>query len=169
MDVTIIENVPYYSKTYIQGEKLQEEYQFCESMMIEEPVGSSSPKPIITPSMGPQEGNKELLVYFRCQKNPKLVEHHELLTPCQADDPTLTPNEVIQCNTESCFLSNDLCLLDDLEMLIVQRKWVRSCTQHPISYFVSYQKLSPNYRAFTTNLVSIQILDCIQEALLHAK
>ena len=53
----------------------------------------------------------------------------------------------------------------DLNLPIAVRKGVRSCTQHPIGNFVSYNSLSPNYRAFVTALDSIQIPRDIQEAL----
>ena len=131
-------------------------------MMLEElekePVSDLPPEPM---------AEKELLVYTRRKKTPKLVEHPETPMPCQADNPSSTPNEVIQGNTESEPYSNDLYVPDDLTKLIAQRKGIRSCTQHPISYFVSYEKLSPSYRAFTTNLDNIQIPRDIQEALLH--
>ena len=40
----------------------------------------------------------------------------------------------------------------DLNLPIATRKGVRSCTQHTIGNFVSYDKLSPNFRAFVTAL-----------------
>ena len=57
--------------------------------------------------------------------------------------------------------------MDDLNRPVAHRKGVRSCTQHPISKFVSYEKLSPNLRALITNLESIALPNCIQEALQH--
>lgn len=53
---------------------------------------------------------------------------------------------------------------NDLDIPITQRKCVRSCTQHAISYFVPYDRLSPNYRAFISNLSSIEIPKNIEEA-----
>ena len=40
----------------------------------------------------------------------------------------------------------------DLNLPIAVRKGVRFCTQHPIGKFVSYDRLSPNHRAFVTTL-----------------
>ena len=48
--------------------------------------------------------------------------------------------------------------------LIAWRKGVRSCTQHPIGNFISYDKLSPTFRAFTSNITEIQVPRDIQEA-----
>ena len=74
MDVTFMESVPFFSKTVIQGEKIQEEYQFWNSMMLKDPVSDIT--------LSKLETEKELLVYTRGKKNPKPVEHPEILTPC---------------------------------------------------------------------------------------
>lgn len=52
-----------------------------------------------------------------------------------------------------------------LNMPIAWRKGVRTCTQHPIGNFISYEKLSPTFRAFTSSITDIQIPQNIQEAL----
>ena len=53
----------------------------------------------------------------------------------------------------------------DLDIPIVIRKGVRTCTKHPLSNFVSYHRLSPSYKAFITNLILESIPYNIQEAL----
>ena len=53
----------------------------------------------------------------------------------------------------------------DLELPITLRKGVRSYTQHPISYFLGYSKLSPKFKLFTTNLDNIAIPRDIYHAL----
>ena len=50
-------------------------------------------------------------------------------------------------------------------MPVALRKGVRSCTQHPISNFISYDRLSSKYHAFVTNLSNIEIPRSIREAL----
>jgi hypothetical protein len=45
----------------------------------------------------------------------------------------------------------------DLDVLIALRKGIRSCTKHSISNFVSYNSLSPSYRAFILSVSSISI------------
>lgn len=42
---------------------------------------------------------------------------------------------------------------------------MRACTQHPIYKFVSYDGLSPKYRAFVTNLSHVEIPQSIHDAL----
>ena len=54
---------------------------------------------------------------------------------------------------------------DDLDIPIACRKGVRSCTKHPMSHFVSYDKLSPAFFAFTSQLSSVEIPRDVQEAL----
>ena len=56
-------------------------------------------------------------------------------------------------------------IFETLDMPIVHRKCVRSCTKHSISKFVSYDNLSISFRAFTTNLFSVNIPKSIEEAL----
>ena len=46
---------------------------------------------------------------------------------------------------------------------------MRSCTQHPISNFVSYEGLSPTFRVFATTMTNVQIPNNIQEALNQPK
>lgn len=54
---------------------------------------------------------------------------------------------------------------DDLDKPIAVRKGVRSCTQHPIWYHLSYSNLSPPFKGFVTTLDQIQIPNRLQEAL----
>lgn len=53
----------------------------------------------------------------------------------------------------------------DLDMPIALRKGVRNCTQHPIGNYVSFEKLSQDYRAFVTTLDSIKIPQNFYEAI----
>ncbi|RVW66986.1 Retrovirus-related Pol polyprotein from transposon TNT 1-94 [Vitis vinifera] len=101
--------------------------------------------------------------------NPKPVDLHPELPPVpyQTDDPKSNPTGVIQGNIDSPVITDDIDSMDDLNRPVAHRKGVRSCTQHPISKFVSYEKLSPNLRALITNLESIALPNCIQEALQH--
>lgn len=54
---------------------------------------------------------------------------------------------------------------DDLYQPITLRKWVRSCTMHPISNHVYYEKFLQNFQAFITSLEDDRIPSNIQEAL----
>ncbi|RVW64339.1 Retrovirus-related Pol polyprotein from transposon RE1 [Vitis vinifera] len=159
----------------------QAEYQFWDVPVpdfgVPEPNFSSEPS--MAPDGPPSESHqiqgdkesigKELQVYSRRQKNPKPVDLHPELppVPCQTDDPKSNPTGVIQGNIDSPVITDDIDSMDDLNRPVAHRKGVRSCTQHPISKFVSYEKLSPNLRALITNLESIALPNCIQEALQH--
>lgn len=46
---------------------------------------------------------------------------------------------------------------NDLGIPIALRNGVRSCTKHPISNFLGYSKLSPQFRSFTISLDSVAI------------
>ena len=46
---------------------------------------------------------------------------------------------------------------NDLHLPIALRKGTRACTQHPISHFVSYDRLSPSFRAFALLVASESI------------
>ena len=56
-------------------------------------------------------------------------------------------------------------MFDDLDVPIALRKGIHSCTQHPISNYVSYDHLSPVFRAFLVNLSGVEISKSIEEAL----
>ncbi|RVW93485.1 Retrovirus-related Pol polyprotein from transposon RE1 [Vitis vinifera] len=55
--------------------------------------------------------------------------------------------------------------IDDSTLPIALRKGVRRCTDHPIGNYVTYEGLSPSYRAFATSLDDTQVPNTIQEAL----
>ena len=47
----------------------------------------------------------------------------------------------------------DVTEFSDLDIPIAHTKGTRSCILHPTSNFISYQKLSPSFRAFAINLL----------------
>jgi hypothetical protein len=55
--------------------------------------------------------------------------------------------------------------VDDSELPIAVRKGVRSCTQHLLSNYVSYENLSPVFHAFTSQLSCMEIPNTVQDAL----
>ena len=57
----------------------------------------------------------------------------------------------------------------DLYLPIAYRKGVRECTKHPINRYVSYSRLSPNYKAFLADLDTVKIPKNIEEALSDPK
>ncbi|CAM8951770.1 unnamed protein product [Rhodiola kirilowii] len=61
-------------------------------------------------------------------------------------------------------ISYETCV-NDLSEPIALRKGVRECTKHPIARHVSYQNLSPQFRAFTLSITDDEIPKTIHEAL----
>ena len=87
-----------------------------------------------------------------------------------APDPPLPPPSLDENlgNSDSTIVV-DSPVIDDLDIPIATRKGVRSCTQHSISKFVSYGRLSPSHKAFVSNLASVSILNHVQDALTDPK
>lgn len=63
--------------------------------------------------------------------------------------PTLETTEPLAVPNPSKFDSQKA---NDLNLPITLQKGVRSCTSHPIFYFVSLHRLSPSFHAFTSPL-----------------
>jgi hypothetical protein len=55
----------------------------------------------------------------------------------------------------------------DLDLSIAIRKGKRTCTEHPISNYVSFDHLSPSFKAFSLSLSSLVVLKSYREALSH--
>jgi hypothetical protein len=108
----------------------------------EEPLADAS-SPTDESCESPME---ELKIYFRRQKSKTTSSK-----PCQAlnldqGNPISTPS-----------LNFLLPSINDIDHPIAQRKGDRSCTQHPISNFVSYQHLSTSFRSLVSKLFSESI------------
>lgn len=61
--------------------------------------------------------------------------------------------------------SNFECSTNDLDVPIAIIKGVRACTKHHMSNFVSFDSLSPSYRAFVLSLSFVSIPQGWQEAI----
>ena len=153
MDVTFFESQPYFSSSQIplQGE-IEDKVVSCEDENEEEIWVFSS----IIQSKVPEaksvsvDGNvkskkkdKQLLVYERKRLKDKVTATlpPQSLSPVEGSG---NPHPIILEST-------------DLDAPIAIRKGVRSCTKHPISNFVSYTRLSPNYRAYISKISSLSI------------
>lgn len=62
-------------------------------------------------------------------------------------------------------VNHDVYVNNDLDLLITLRKETRSCTQHPISHFVSFERLFPQDRAFTSKISFHEISTIVYETL----
>jgi hypothetical protein len=72
------------------------------------------------------------------------------LVPNSSTDPSGNDSSLIESPSIDSNSDTD-------NLPIALRKGVRSCTQHPISQFVSYDRLSFSYHAFVSSLSSISI------------
>ena len=117
------------------------------------------------------------------EDRPILVEETVLpVSPC-AEDHSYSPFPLPPPNIEPCPLqysrrppalppsvsspqdSSSVGPPSPLDLPIALRKGTRSCTQHPIANYVSYDSLSPAYRAFLTAVSSHIVPKCLSEAL----
>jgi hypothetical protein len=55
----------------------------------------------------------------------------------------------------------------DLDLPIAIHKGKRTCTDHPISNFVSFDHLSPSFKAFSLSVSSLVVPKSYREALSH--
>ncbi|RVW64572.1 Retrovirus-related Pol polyprotein from transposon TNT 1-94 [Vitis vinifera] len=164
MDVTFFETQPYYPKNDIQGENSTEEYQFWD-------LESFSESPITTENHIPPESfNQPESIVDLWDKEHIQEETEERALSQQTHEaepgpnPSKLPGNNAPDGTVDSELENDI-----LNMPIAWRKGVRSCTQHPIGNFISYDKLSPTFRAFTSSITEIQVPQNIQEAFKYPK
>jgi len=70
-------------------------------------------------------------------------------------NPFSNPKVCPKTNDNSSMGRLETSKADDLDVPLALRKGVRSCTKHPISNYVSYLKLSPQFKAFTANIDDI--------------
>ena len=84
------------------------------------------------------------------------------LSPAQASSPSVGPNMEPETKTHIQVQP----IIPDQDQPIAVRKGVRKCTEHPISNFISFERLSPSHRAFVSELMNqIPVPQTVQEAL----
>ena len=86
-----------------------------------------------------------------------------ILEPDQSSTPGTSTEDItgIPNNLDS----NSTRESSDLDIPIALRKGTRTCTKFPIAKYMSYKKLSPLYRAFTSKISHLFVPRNIQEAL----
>ncbi|RVW52456.1 Retrovirus-related Pol polyprotein from transposon RE1 [Vitis vinifera] len=146
------------------GENSTQEYQFWD-------LESFSESPITTENHIPPESfNQPESIVDLWDKEHIQEETEERALSQQTHEaepgpnPSKLPGNNAPDGTVDSELENDI-----LNMPIAWRKGVRSCTQHPIGNFISYDKLSPTFRAFTSSITEIQVPQNIQEAFKYPK
>ncbi|KAL6331545.1 hypothetical protein AAG906_011485 [Vitis piasezkii] len=182
MDVSFFEHVFFYPKSHVQGESMNEHqvwdhqilpnsrplscphpcrHQFSQpDTNVPSPVTIQSPMPI--QPIAPQLANENLQVYIRRRKRQELEHGSQSTCGQYIDSNSSLPEENIGEDRAGEVLIPSI---DDSTLPIALRKGVRRCTDHPIGNYVTYEGLSPSYRAFATSLDDTQVPNTIQEAL----
>ncbi|RVW84312.1 putative mitochondrial protein [Vitis vinifera] len=127
---------------------------------VPSPVIIQSPMPI--QPIAPQLANENLQVYIRRRKRQELEHGSQSTCGQYIDSNSSLPEENIGEDRAGEMLIPSI---DDSTLPIALRKGVRRCTDHPIGNYVTYEGLSPSYRAFATSLDDTQVPNTIQEAL----
>ena len=178
MDVTFLENQAYFPKTQLQGviSRNSSSDQFWDIAILADialpapifksatstipvTISKSSPETTIVPFKPDSAPNlpanltSELWVYSR-RKVAKDIQTPMPSAHGRLTEPNPDPHDQNSSNTVT---DTNPAVLNDLDVPIAFRKGVRSCTTHPIADFVSYERLSPQFRAFTANLSKVDI------------
>ena len=175
MDVTFWETESFYSlpTTSLQGENNHDKQE--EMLMFHTPESWSYPLPCHG------EGEKEPLHDVERAEHDirERLDRPDLQTFSRKKKGKSTcavplgqsssPSPVSDSPADSSGNDSFPIVVNDLDIPIAHRKGVRTCTQHPISQFVSYSRLSPSYRAFVSSLSSISIPQHWQEAILKSE
>ena len=149
-DVTFFEDISYYSP---QGRQLQESMLSAPVIPTHVPIAPpTSPISIVPPVPSISQ------VYVR--RRNKDVPLVPPLPPVEFSLP-LPPSASPSADSPPPQSTSDL----DLPIAI--RKGKRTCTEHPISNCVSFDHLSPSFKAFSLSLSSLVVPKSYREALSH--
>uniref|UniRef100_A0A2N9GF06 Integrase catalytic domain-containing protein n=1 Tax=Fagus sylvatica TaxID=28930 RepID=A0A2N9GF06_FAGSY len=149
-DVTFFEDIPYYSP---QGRQLQESMLSAPVIPTHVPIAPPTSPISIVP---PVPSISQVYVRRRNQDVPLIlppppVEFSLPLPPSASPSADSPPPQSTS----------------DLDLPIAIRKGKRTCTEHPISNCVSFDHLSPSFKAFSLSLSSLVVPKSYREALSH--
>jgi transposase InsO family protein len=149
-DVTFFEDIPYYSP---QGRQLQESMLSAPVIPTHVPIAPPTSPISIVPPVPPIS---QVYVRRRNQDVPLVpppppVEFSLPLPPSTSPSADSPPPQSTS----------------DLDLPIAIRKGKRTCTEHPISNCVSFDHLSPSFKAFSLSLSSLVVPKSYREALSH--
>uniref|UniRef100_A0A2N9EN83 Integrase catalytic domain-containing protein n=1 Tax=Fagus sylvatica TaxID=28930 RepID=A0A2N9EN83_FAGSY len=149
-DVTFFEDIPYYSP---QGRQLQESMLSAPVIPTHVPIAPPTSPISIVPPVPPIS---QVYVHRRNQDVPLVpplppVEFSLPLPPSASPSADSPPPQSTS----------------DLDLPIAIRKGKRTCTEHPISNCVSFDHLSPSFKAFSLSLSSLVVPKSYREALSH--
>ncbi|RVW92814.1 Retrovirus-related Pol polyprotein from transposon RE1 [Vitis vinifera] len=161
MDVSFFEHVFFYPKSHVQGESMNE-HQVWESLLEAVPFShSESPNPSHTELSTPMPSSVQPAQPQMRRKRQELEHGSQPTCGQYIDSISSLPEENIGEDRAGEVLIPSI---DDSTLPIALRKGVRRCTDHPIGNYVTYEGLSPSYRAFATSLDDTQVPNTIQEA-----
>lgn len=92
-------------------------------------------------------------------------EHKTNLKQAQELEPMLKKEIIQEKDTTQVNSPTPMFKKRELDLPIAVRKGTRCCTQHPLSHFVSFEKISSSHKAFLNHLNSIAIPKTLSEAL----
>uniref|UniRef100_A0A2N9G0B3 Integrase catalytic domain-containing protein n=1 Tax=Fagus sylvatica TaxID=28930 RepID=A0A2N9G0B3_FAGSY len=150
-DVTFFEDIPYYSP---QGRQLQESMLSAPVIPTHVPIAPpTSPISIVPPCSSYLSG--------LCSSAKSGCPSHSTTTTSRVLSLPLPPSASPSADSPPPQSTSDL----DLPIAI--RKGKRTCTEHPISNCVSFDHLSPSFKAFSLSLSSLVVPKSYREALSH--
>uniref|UniRef100_A0A2N9FPR9 Integrase catalytic domain-containing protein n=1 Tax=Fagus sylvatica TaxID=28930 RepID=A0A2N9FPR9_FAGSY len=149
-DMIFFEDIPYYSP---QGRQLQESMLSAPVIPTHVPITPPTSLISIVPPVPPIS---QVYVRRRNQDVPLVpppppVEFSLPLPPSASSFEDSPPPQSTS----------------DLDLPIAIRKGKRTCTEHPISNCVSFDHLSPSFKAFSLSLSSLVVPKSYREALSH--
>ncbi|EOY17116.1 Cysteine-rich RLK (RECEPTOR-like protein kinase) 8 [Theobroma cacao] len=182
LGVSFLEDQPFYPNPTLQEEILGEEKLWdcliplpVVADIPETPLGNRNP-PIMSSTdfdletgedpNGLSQQQSELRVYSRRNKKPQEVQSFTHQPCCQESNPQVTAEtetEIIGAGDTSNLPQVET-QPNEWDIPIALRKGVRSCTQHPISNYLSYSQLSGAFRALTEKIEGDEIPKNVQEA-----
>ncbi|KAG8501502.1 hypothetical protein CXB51_003813 [Gossypium anomalum] len=170
-DVTFFEHEPYFAASHLQGEIFKEDETLNTLLIIpHDPTTTITNKPnnqgaVVIPDLETVSPVQQQEISPILPNNNTTTEVYSRRNRSPETD-TAVP---IASPTEDCSRTEVSPPSPSIYLLIAVRKGTRSCTQHPISRFVSYGNLSKSYKAFVTNVDSVKTPKNIEEALKSAE
>lgn len=147
VDVTFFESTSFFSS---QGENLFSDLISCcegEHSFPSPTLPMPMSPPVVTSPVSSTPPNPPLQVYHRSQDS-RVISYGPVPTASRSEDPVLPPSSL---------------RTDDLPITL--RRSTRTCTQHPIAHFLSYNRLSPCLQSFACSLSFISVPSSYKQAL----
>lgn len=167
MDVTFRESEPYFSSTQspLQGETNKEEEMILPSSVSIQPLEVDTADRVQGETVEGDTIDRETV-----ERVHGLLDVPGLKTYSRKKKAAEEAEEVIMQSAESNLPVELPTFPNELDLPVAHRKGVRTCTtQHPLSNFVSFDSLSPSYRAFVLSISSVSILQDWREAFADSK